>query len=72
MENKYWAVHGGSDSHFAATDANDAWDLVKMFNSIALKYDLPPTSKVVIVESKDLAKHDYELCKRLPRALKGE
>lgn len=62
---KYWATHGGSDSHFAAKDVNDAWDLVKMFNEISLEYGLVPSSKVEVVADKDLDYHSEELVIRL-------
>lgn len=58
---KYWAVHGGSDTLFAAKDAKDAWELVKMMNDIALEYEMPPTSRVEFVESYDYKNHEEEL-----------
>lgn len=62
---KYWAIHGGSDSHFAAKNVNDAWELVKMFNEISLEYNMVPSSKVEVVADKDLDCHAEELAIRL-------
>lgn len=64
--NKYWIVHGGSDSYFAARNAIDAWDCVKEMNAIAMEYGSPPTSKVEVVGTSeaDIAHHDECIEKR--------
>lgn len=62
--NKYWAVHGGSDSYFAAKNAKDAAELVAMFNKISIEYDMPPTSKVDVVDESELDFHSEELKRR--------
>ncbi|MBY8037742.1 hypothetical protein KW456_04745 [Vibrio fluvialis] len=61
---KYWIVHGGSDSYFAARDVNDAWKVVQEMNNIALEYDLPPTSKVEVCSKDEYETHQDELEKR--------
>lgn len=61
---KYWIVHGGSDSYFAAKDANDAWCIVQEMNRISLEYDLPPTSKVEVCSKEEYEQHQVELSKR--------
>lgn len=58
--NKYWVVHGGSDSYFAARDAKDAAELVTMFNKIAMEYDMPPTSRAEIAEDLDFHRDEIE------------
>jgi len=62
---KYWAVHGGSDSYFAAKSLDDAKELVSMFNEIAKEYGNPESSRVVIVHNDDLKNYFEELSKRL-------
>lgn len=62
---KYWAIHGGSDSYFAAKDVNDAWELVKMFNEISIEYGLVPSSKVEVVNDESLKDHAESLAERL-------
>lgn len=66
-ELKFWIVHGGSDSYFAARDANDAWEVVQEMNKISLEYNMPPTSKVEVVNSymrNDFDVHEEELRRR--------
>jgi|UPI0004080412 hypothetical protein len=62
---KYWAVHGGSDTWFAAKSKDDANELVSMFNSIAKEYGNPESSRVVAVEESELASYHMELSTRL-------
>ncbi len=64
---KFWIIHGGSDSHFAAKDVNDAWNVVQEMNNIALEYEMHPTSKVEVVDSNsadDVKLHSEELARR--------
>lgn len=66
-EFKYWIVHGGSDSYFAARDVNDAWKVVQEMNNISLEYGNAPTSKVEVVHMSDESEiklHDEELKRR--------
>ena len=65
-DNKYWIVHGGSDSHFAARNAIDAWERVKEMNDISLEYNMPPTSKVEVAGtcSHDILSHNMALSVR--------
>lgn len=65
MKLKYWAVHGGSDSYFAAKNFDDANELVAMFNSIAEEYGSPQSSRVEIAHSNDIEEHNIELSKRI-------
>ena len=62
-KNKYWIVHGGSDSYFAAHNASDAWCVVQEMNKISMQYEMPPTSKVEVSTGtvEDLNHHACEL-----------
>ncbi len=62
--NKYWVVHGGSDSYFSAKDAKDAWEIVQMMNNIAMEYGSPPTSKVEVCDECDHKEHAHGLERR--------
>ncbi len=65
MSEKYWAIHGGSDSVFAAKNLDDANDLVLMFNSIAKEYCMPESSRVQVVSKSELSAHAEHLHIRL-------
>lgn len=58
---KYWIVHGGTDSYFAAYSANDAWQQVKIMNQILLECDLPPTSKVEVVNKYNIDENHHHI-----------
>lgn len=62
---KYWAVHGGSDSYFAAKSLDDAKELTAMFNQIAKEYNNPESSRVEIVKNDELENYFKELSTRL-------
>lgn len=51
--NRLWIVHGGSDSYFAAKDAEDAWKIVQEMNNISMECGMYPTSKVEVICSQD-------------------
>lgn len=51
---KYWAVHGGSDSYFAAKNLDDAKE-----------YGNPESSRVEVVQSDDLEEYFKELSTRI-------
>ncbi|AUS01597.1 hypothetical protein NVP1287O_24 [Vibrio phage 1.287.O._10N.286.55.C7] len=67
MDNKFWIVHGGSDSYFAARGASDAWKVVQEMSNIAMEYEMYPTSKVEVVDNRnkdDIELHSVELKRR--------
>jgi len=47
----FFAIHGGSDSWFAAKSASEALYYVNQFNEVAMEYETPPTSRVLICDN---------------------
>lgn len=62
---KYWAVHGGSDSYFAAKNKADAEELVTMFNSVAKEYGFPESSRIEVVSECEWDAYLEALAERL-------